>query len=127
MNFILDTYAWIEYFIGSEKGSKVKKLFKNEKNKFYTVICCLAEIKGWTLKNNVESKEIIYLMKTNSEILQLTEEDWIKAAKEKNEQRKSKDRFGLIDATLLVKQKDIDAKIVTGDKHFAGFKDTIFI
>ena len=30
-NYILDSYAWIEYFRGSKKGEKVREFIQNEK------------------------------------------------------------------------------------------------
>jgi len=34
MLYIIDSYAWVEYFIGSKKGEVLKKLFLDEKNYF---------------------------------------------------------------------------------------------
>ncbi len=127
MEYILDSYAWIEYFNGTEEGKIVNKLFKDPKKRFYTVICCLAEIQGWALKNKGNFENLFRLIKSNSTIIQLTEQDWIQAAKEKHEQRKAYKDFGLIDATLITIQKQIKAKIVSGDKHFKEQKGVIFL
>ena len=40
--------------------------------------------------------------------------------------KKFKD-FGLIDSMILLTTRKLDAKILTGDPHFKGFKETIFI
>ena len=40
MLHIIDSYAWIEYFIGSAKGEVLKKLFLDYKNRFLIVECC---------------------------------------------------------------------------------------
>ena len=45
MLYIVDTYAWVEYLIGSKKGSILKKLREDDSNGFLTVECCLAELK----------------------------------------------------------------------------------
>ena len=126
MDHIIDSYSWVEYLIGSKKGQVLKKLFKNTKNEFKTVECCLAELKGWALKNNQEFKPIYDTIKSNSIITKIKEEDWIKAAKERYEQRKTQKDFGLIDAMILTKQKEFNCKIISGDKHFKKIKNVIF-
>ena len=127
MNYLIDSHAWIEYFQGSKKGSVVKRYLEDERNQFLTVICCLAEIRGWSLKNQRNFEEYVKIVESNSTILPLNKEEWIQAAEEKHEQRKTQKDFGLIDATLLVKQKQLHAKIISGDKHFKHLKNVIFL
>ena len=127
MIYIIDSYAWIEYFIGSEKGKSLKTLFLEEKNQFLTVECCLAEIKGWAIKNNQNFDKLYKIIRANSNIANITEYNWIEAAIERFEQRKSKKNFGLIDAVILIKQKELDCKIISGDRHFKDIKNVVFL
>jgi predicted nucleic acid-binding protein len=127
MGYIIDSYAWIEYFIGSKKGEILKKLFLEEKNKFFTISCCLAEIKGWAIKNNQDFDNLLTIIRANSEILNLNENDWISAGEERAEQRIKQKDFGLIDSAILIKQKQMNCKIITGDLHFKSFKNIIFL
>ena len=50
--YVIDSYTWVEYLIGTQKGEVLRGLFQDEKNSFFTVECCLAEIAGWALRNN---------------------------------------------------------------------------
>lgn len=127
MLYILDSYAWVEYFIGSQKGEVLKKLFLGEKNRFATVECCLAEIHSWALKNKQDFDSLFRIIRSNSTILPLTEHDWIDAGKEHFEQRKTQHNFGLIDTVILIKQKEFNCLIVTGGKHFKGKKNIFFL
>ena len=127
MLYIIDSYAWIEYFIGSEKGEVLKKLFLDNRNKFLTVECCLAEIKGWAIRNKEDFDRLIKIIKANSNIIQVTELNWIEAAKERFEQRKIQKDFGLIDAVILTKQKELNSKVISGDRHFKNLKNIIFL
>ncbi len=127
MEYVIDSYAWVEYFNGSKKGEILKKLFLEEKNKFFTISCCLAEIKGWAIKNNQNFNDILNIIKANSEILNLNENDWILAGEERAEQRIKQKDFGLIDSTILIKQKELNCKIITGDLHFKDLKNIIFM
>ena len=127
MFYILDTYAWVEYLIGSQKGEKVKKLFSDKDNSFLTVECCLAELRGWSLRNDVDFDYIIELTECNSKIVEVDREDWINAARIKWDMMKRVKKFGLMDSLLLAKQKNTDAIIVTGDKDFRKLKNILFL
>ena len=66
MDYIIDSYAWVEYFLGSGKSEVMKRLLLNEKNLFFTVECCLAEIKGWALKNDRDFDKLFSELDLNS-------------------------------------------------------------
>lgn len=127
MLHIIDSYAWIEYFIGSDKGDVLRKLFLDANNKFITVECCLAEIKGWSIKNKEDFNRFFRIVRANSYIVTVTEHNWISAADERFEQRKRQRDFGLIDSIILVKQKEFNCKIISGDKHFKGLRNVLFL
>ena len=127
MRHIIDSYAWVEYFIGSDKGQKLHHLFQEKDNSFSTVECCLAEIHGWCLKNNQNFDKYYKIIVANSKMIPLNEKDWIDAAKEKLIQRKKYKNFGLIDAIILTKQKQLSCKVISGDSHFKELKDVVFM
>ena len=54
---LLDTSAWAEFFIKSEKGEIVKRYLKAEECQ--TNIVTLAEISNWAMKENLNGKELI--------------------------------------------------------------------
>ena len=125
--YIIDSYAWVEYFIGSSKGDILRKLFLESNNNFLTVECCLAEIKGWSLRHDKTFDELFRVIRANSRIESLSEHDWIHSGEERFEQRKTQKTFGLIDAVILTKQKELNCKLVSGDKHFKNLNKVIFI
>jgi hypothetical protein len=86
---IVDTYAWIEYFIGSEKGEKAAVIIDDPNEHLITVECCLAEIR--------------------------------------HEVRKTVPGFGLIDSVILAVQEEKRCMVLTGDPHFEGVKDVVFL
>jgi len=127
MIYIIDSYAWVEYFLGSKKGEVLKILFLDAENHFLTVECCLVEIKGWTLKNNLNFEDVFTIMRANSSITKIEEKDWIIAAEHRFAQRKTQPDFGLIDAVLVAKQEELQCNIISGDKHFKGLKKVVFL
>ena len=127
MNYLIDSSAWIDYFIGSDRGLKLNTLLFTETDTFFTIEPCLAEIHAWSIKHHLDFSVFLSIIRANSELLSLSEQNWIDAGKERYEQRKKQKDFGLIDATLVVKQKEINCKIVSSDVHFRQLKNTVFI
>lgn len=127
MIYLIDTYAWIEYFRGSKQGLILKKLFTNIKNKFVTMECCLAELRGYCLKNNFDFNKMYDIVKKNSFVFPVLREHWINAAKIRFEMRKKLKNFGLIDSILMAKQEELKCKIVSGDYHFKNSKNIVYI
>ncbi len=124
---IVDTYAWIEYFIGSEKGEKAAVIIDDQNEHLITVECCLAEIRGWTLREMQNFNEIYALVKSNSEILRVFTRMWIRAAEIRHEVRKTVPGFGLIDSLMLAIQEEKRCMVLTGDPHFEGMKNVVFL
>ncbi|MAG02632.1 PIN domain nuclease [Candidatus Pacearchaeota archaeon] len=125
MKIILDAYAWIEYFRASDEGEKVKKLLEN--NESYTLSVNLAEVisKIKRIGGDVEGPYKVII--ANSKILELNSsmarEGGLLHAEIYN---KVKD-MGIADCLLLQAARSINAKIVTGDRHFKEFREAILI
>lgn len=127
MNSIVDSYAWIEYFKATAKGTKARRIIEKEENQLFTLDVCLAEIKFWTLQEGVDFQRINKIIRANSSVVESNSKDWTDAAQIKFEKRKKYKNFGLVDALLMVKQKQLNAIVLTGDKHFKENKNTEFI
>jgi predicted nucleic acid-binding protein len=125
--YLIDTYAWIEYFIGSKKGEQVKQIIEDKKNIILTSESCLAEIKGWALRENIDFDKLYAIVRRISSIQCILTQDWLEAALIRNEMRKKKKGFGMMDALIVAQQKRMACKVVSGDPHFENLKDAIFI
>ena len=123
----MDTYAWVEYLIGSAKGETVRKLFRNEAHEFLTAESSLSELRGWALREKKDFGELFSVVKTNSHIEAVYLEDWLEAADVKSAMRKDMPDFGLMDALLVAKQKRHGGKIVSGDPHFKDMKNVVYL
>jgi predicted nucleic acid-binding protein len=128
MRYIIDSYAWIEYFMGTKSGEKVKPIIEGLEEKITPTIC-IAEVYAKALKVEGEEKaeKLKRFIKEGSALASLDESIALKAAKIDNEMKKKIKGWGLADsivyATGLIKK----AKIVTGDLHFKNLKHVIFI
>src|SRR3989344_6383910 len=112
MTYLFDSYAWIEYFLGTNKGLKVRNILDAD-NKILTIECNISELYEWALREERDFNFILSFVESRSELIPINLIDWINAAKIKLEMRKSKKDFGLIDSLLLTKQKEFNCKVVT--------------
>ena len=126
MIYIIDTYALIEYFIGSKKGRKVKEIISS-KNRIITPECCIAELKGWCLCEKLDFDKVYQIVRKNTEIEPIFTEDWLQSAEIRYKMRKENQSFGLVDAIIVSKQKKYNARIVSGDIHFKNIKNTVYL
>ena len=113
---LLDTYAWIEFFIGSEKGNVVNKILKN--NICYTSAISIAEISEWVERGNYDRKKIFSDVESFSTIIDLDGSILESAGIIKVKKRQKIKDFGMVDAIILATAKQHDMQIVTGDRHF---------
>jgi len=123
---VFDSYAWIEYFRGSRKGEKVRKYVEDEKT--VTPMIVIAELSA---KYNTENWDFwgddLHFIISKSYIYDLTLEIAERAGKTRKAMRKERQNFGLADAIILETGKAVSAPVITGDPHFKGLDNTIFI
>lgn len=127
MKYVIDSYAWIAYFMGTAAGEKAKPIIESLEEKI-TPAVCLAEVYAKTLK--VEGEQLAEkqraFMKEKSVIVPLDESVAVESAKIQTRMREQIAGWGLADsivyATALLKK----AKVVTGDEHFKELKNVVF-
>lgn len=128
MKYLIDSYAWIEYFMGSEAGKKVKPIIEGLEEKLTPTIC-LAEIYAKTLKaenRELAEKQRIFI-KERSAIMPLDEATAIKSAEIDITMKRKIKGWGLADSIIYATGLMKGAEIVTGDIHFKNLKNVIFI
>lgn len=126
MILVIDSYAWIEYLDGSEKGEKVKN-FLIEQNNVRTNSITIAEVVSRAMRKGMDTAIAYQTLISNSSIINITSELAKEAGLLHAEIRKEIKDFGLADAFVLLTARKLNAKIVTGDPHFKGFKEAILI
>jgi len=126
MKYIIDAYSWIEYMEGSLAGEKVRKILKSN-NDIYSLNLTISEIVS-RVKRKKGNVDIAYRsIVLNSKIIDLTPKMAREAGLLHAEIRKKVKDFGLVDAIILTLARSLNAKILTGDKHFKDFKESIMI
>ncbi len=120
---LLDTYAWVEYFRGTNKGKKIRELLKE--TQCFTSAISLAELSYWAEKEKIEAEGVFSTVKKLSALLSIDITLLEMAGKIKYKKRLKMKDFGLIDAIILATSKTYGLNVVTGDKHFIEEEGTI--
>jgi predicted nucleic acid-binding protein len=109
---LLDSFAWIEYFMGSKRGVKVKDYVEGDEP-LYTPSICLTEIKSRYLRDGKDPTTRIELIVERSFIVSLNEEIALLAA-----DIKQKHKLHTVDAIIYATAQHKNLTLVTGDQHF---------
>lgn len=125
MNIVFDTYAWIEYFLGTDKGKKVESYLKD--NEIITPILVIIEMNCKADKEGWDFESILEFIKSKSVASFISWDIANMSSKNYLEQRKHHKDFGLIDTIILSTARVNNSKILTGDKHFSGLEEAIFL
>jgi predicted nucleic acid-binding protein len=128
MKYVIDSYAWIEYFMGTKAGERAKLIIEQTDEKTTPTIA-LAEIYAKTLRT--EGQELAEkqraFIKEKSAISPLDEAIAIESAKTDIAMKRKITGWGLADSIVYATGKAKKAKVVTGDEHFEKLENVIFI
>jgi len=113
---LIDTYAWIEFFRGTESGMEAREVLRAERS--FTSVVSIAEIAEWCLKNNLRLQEYVRAVTKGSVILRLDEQTASIAGTINHERKKTIRGWGMVDSLILATAVSYDLKILTGDSHF---------
>ena len=125
MKITFDTYAWVEYFLGTNKGKEIEKYFAN--NEIITPITALIELDCKAAKHGWDKDFMFEFVKSKSNVFFINWEITKISSQIYLEQRKKFSDFGLNCAIILATSRVNNSKLLTGDKHFKGLSDVIFL
>ena len=125
--FIVDSWAWVEYFEGTEIGKTVKKFVEDEGKTLLTSSLTIAEIVSKFLRKKVDPHIALNGIRNLSKILDIDMQTAAFAGELHAEIKQKISDFGLADAFVLAASRIHKAKILTGDPHFKGFPEAILL
>ena len=123
---IVDAFAWVEFFIGSERGRIVKR-YMDDGYVVITLTTTLSELKEYALRNGKDFDEILPLIRGHSEIREIDEGIGIMAGEVNYERKKVVKGWGMMDSYVLASSLVLNAGILTGDQHFRDVEDVIMV
>jgi predicted nucleic acid-binding protein len=131
-NYIIDTYAWIEYFKASEMGKAAKEFIESEYSVTPTVV--VSEIsrklrKDIELGNETREGRIrrLEFIRATSRIVDLDFEIAVEAGGINEDLKVEAKNWGLADSIVLCTARSLKGKVVTGDEHFRRLNNVVFV
>ncbi len=123
--YIIDSFAWIEYFAGSKGGELARRYIESGESVTPTIVIAELSEKYARLKQDFTAKLKFIILKSRTVPL---DEDTARLAGTINVERKMKvSRWGLADSIILATARLQKANVVTGDEHFRDLKEAIMI
>ncbi len=134
MKIVIDSYAWIEIFLGTEKGRSALKTIEDAEL-VLTPQTVLAEVARKYLREGMKENIIQSRLETiseSSETHPVDEAIAIESGKAYLEmERRAKEaklrKPSLFDAIVLATARLNSSKVLTGDSHFRGLPDTVWL
>lgn len=125
---LLDSYAWIEFFRGSDEGKKVQRVLKDA-TVVYTAPVVLAEVYSRLYRKvGIDAANQCHKVIQDQCALIVTDEDIALHAGEIHATFKKKmPDFGMADAFVLASARDRSVKVLTGDPHFKDIEDAVML
>ncbi len=125
--YIIDSYAWVEYLDGSKRGEKLRTILDDAETTTYTSAVTLAEVVSKAIRTHRDHELALKVLSSDSTIVDADEELSKSAGIIHAQARQTSSDFGLADAYVLATARKLEGKIVTGDPHFQGYKEAIMI
>ena len=124
MIVLIDSWAWVEFFAGSKTGESVKAYVMDENQEIIISSINLAEIYRVALDRFDEktAEKRRRAMISRCYLIPVDEEIAIMGAKFRHERD-----WGLGDALIYATAIREGATVLTGDPHFKGLNDVIFL
>ena len=124
--YVIDTFAWIEYFAGSAEGAKAKQYVESGRGITPTVV--IAELSQKYHKERIPFSERLDFVLGITRIVPLDTTTAQEAGVLSTDRKRHVKRWGLADSIILATARANTAKIVTGDEHFRDLaQETVMI
>lgn len=124
---IVDSWAWIEYLEGSQRGERVKHLIEDNDNDVYSSVISIGEMTSKFIRRNKDEKIVLDAVTRLSKVVLVDEEIAFSAGKIHALMKQKISDFGLADAFIIATANQLECRIVTGDPHFRNVKEAIMI
>ncbi|MGH9933926.1 MAG: type II toxin-antitoxin system VapC family toxin [Nitrososphaerales archaeon] len=123
--YVIDSFAWIEYFTGSKTGESAIQYIESEESVTPTIVIAELSAKYAGLKQDFAPRLKFIALK--SRIVGLDEETATLAGVISSERKSKIHKWGLADSIILATARLQEAEVVTGDQHFSDLKEAIMI
>lgn len=117
---VVDSYAWVEYAVGSEEGERAREYIEGE-YALYTPAVVVAELSDRATRKERRSawtETLSPFVRRHTTVVPLEAALADRAGATKWEMREHSPEAGLADAIVLATAREHDARVLTGDPDF---------
>jgi predicted nucleic acid-binding protein len=130
--FVIDSYAWVEYFRASQAGEVAKQYIESDESATPTIVISEISRKLMTeisLGNETQEGRLkrLEFIRATTRLVDLDFGIAVQAGEVDSGMKKIRKGWGLADSIVLSTARVVKGKVVTGDEHFKGLDETIFI
>jgi predicted nucleic acid-binding protein len=118
---LIDTSAWIEFFLKNKKGERVKHYLKTES--CYTSIVSIAEISNWASRQKLDGGELVGYVIELTQVAGLNLKIAFLAGELNFQRKKIEKDWGMMDSFILATARIYNLKILTKDSQFRDLLD----
>ena len=129
---MIDTYAWVEYLIGSKSGAKAKIFIEGGRGITPSIV--LSELRRWYLKeieagrrSQREMQEHFSYVDSITEVVPLDAALALQAGETDFMMKKRIKDWPLADSIIYATANSRAAKLVSGDPHFQSLENVVFL
>jgi predicted nucleic acid-binding protein len=119
--YVVDSFAWFEYFSGSTAGARAKPFIESSKGVTPTIV--VAELSEKYRRMKLDFGADLDFIIARTRVIPLDTATAEKAGALSHERKRKVKRWGLADSIVLATARECKAKIVTGDEHFRDLVD----
>ena len=130
--YVIDAYAWIEYFRASQYGKVAKEYIESADSVTPSIV--VAEVsrklqEEIELGNETPDGRLnrLEFISATSQVVELDFDLAVAAGSADCDMKKKQKGWGLADSIVLCTARNINGKVVTGDEHFRDLKEVVFI
>jgi len=131
-SYVIDTYAWVEYLLGSEAGERAKQYIEGGSAMTPSVV--IAELRKWYLRE-IEAKRLterdmsvhLAFVESRTNVVPLDTSLALRAGEADFLMKKRVKGWPLADSIILATANSKSAGIVTGDPHFRRLEEVVYI
>lgn len=124
--YIIDSYAWVEYFRGTHKGEKARPHVEGREAATTTIT--IAELREKYMREGWDYfGDDLAFIAANTMIVPLERGVAVTAGEINYAMKQSVKGWGMSDSIILATARSISAKVVTGDEHFKDLEEAVFL
>lgn len=124
--YVIDSFAWVEYFRGTEAGNKVRRYIESDHAATSTLT--LAELKEKYLREDWASSDgDVAFIGGRTLVAPVDREIALLAGELNHARKKTVKGWGMVDSVILATARTGSARVVTGDLHFKDLPDAIML